>query len=127
MEERIYFDQKKPGKIRSNVWNKFHEIFSTETKQKIDNFFFCTKCLDVVDNFYKDSSTHRLARHVCFSNNNIVDESNLPNSSNKLDTESLKLASVHFVVKDLRPFCAIEGWNVSLLKKVLNEDSSILF
>lgn len=115
MKLGIYFDRKRPGKkVRSDVWNKFNEIVSRETNQIIDHFYYCINCKDVIDNYYTDDNTNRLKRHTCFSNNKSAIERK--SSVSKFDKDCLKRAAVHFVVKDLRPFYAMEGDNDSLLK-----------
>lgn len=101
----------KPGKLRSEVWTKFHEIFFMDTSQKIDHFYYCVECADIIDNLYLDGNTNRFKRHVCIDNNNNND-GNVNNNSklviSKLDKDKLKTASVKFVAKDLRPYFALE-------------------
>lgn len=103
-----FLHQKKPGKTRSKVWLKFDEIFSTDPRQKIDYFYYCTECTAVIDNLCIDGNTNRLIRHVCFENMQCETGESKQMIISKEDKEKLKLASVHFISKDLRPYYAIQ-------------------
>lgn len=92
-------------KKQSDVWTTFEEIFSTETKQPIAHFFYCTTCTEIVENLSTDGNTNKLRRHVCNGNDNRVMPAVLIAT---IDKEKLKMASANFVAQDLRPFYAIE-------------------
>lgn len=112
--------QQRTKKCHSQVWTKFHEIRTTDTNEKIETFFLCTTCNDVIYNPCIDGYTKRLLRHNCASENGIVCSSGSSSSSsevsntkakipiNQNDKKRLKIASAKFVAKDLRPFYAIE-------------------
>lgn len=54
----------KPGVKTSSVWNVFHQIFDDEGNI-IHQFYFCTKCNDVVYSSRPNGSTTQLLRHPC--------------------------------------------------------------
>lgn len=98
-------------KCSSAVWKKFHEIFTADTEEKIDFFYLCTDCKDVIYNPTKDGNTNRLWRHNCaVSGDSGSSTSNKKHTFTLLEKErkGLRVASAKFVAKDLRPSYAIE-------------------
>lgn len=107
LQNSIYFHKKKACKTRSDIWLKFDEIFSQENL-KVDYFYFCTQCEQVIENISNDGNINRLKRHKCKDG---IDDNNVSkrNPICKADRENLTNASVNFVSKDFRPFYVVEG------------------
>lgn len=94
---------------------KFNEIFEVQYDGelvKINNFFYCTECTDIICSAYKDGNTNQLLRHVCYENNRTGSRKKTSKIMiQKSDKEEMKAAAAKFVSKDLRPFHAIQGNN----------------
>lgn len=94
--------------IKSNVWSIFHEIVDKSNSNIVSNFVKCTKC----DKFqpFKGPTTTQLNRHKCSSRQqNLLSFVSKKTTVKKEDLENLKNACVKFVVKDIRPYFAVEG------------------
>lgn len=96
---------------RSGVWTKFHEVLDKGNNSIIANYVKCVNC----DKFYKynGGTTSSLQRHKCGSKtkqrriDDFLDTKNQKIS--KTDSLKLRDAVTKFIVKDLRPFKAMEG------------------
>lgn len=105
----MFFGQKRGKRRRSEVWKKFDEIYSADSKQQIKYFYQCCECREIIYSPYNDGNTNRLLRHICYeidANNNSETAKTL--LITKSDRENLKMASAKFVSKDLRPYYAVE-------------------
>lgn len=98
------------NRLKSPVWSKFHEIFDANDK-KIERFYYCIACSNVVWNPMGKGNTVYLLRHKCVQTNCI--SKYLPPCKrlkfDDNDKKSVYQASAKFVSLDLRPFRAIEG------------------
>lgn len=100
--------KKRETNVRSTVWNQFHEIF--ENEKKIVQYVLCTRCKDVI--FRSNNNTNTMLRHICntnVDNNNVLPEKLMKSIVSKEDKERLKLAASKFVIKDIRPYFAVQG------------------
>lgn len=92
-------------KSRSIVWNTFNEIFSSESNEKIEYYYFCIECEAIVHNPNQDGNTNRLLRHICTEE----DAKGIKSVKIKsVDVEKLKIAAAGFIAKDLRPYFSVE-------------------
>lgn len=89
---------------RSAIWDKFHEIYCTDTDQTMDFFVYCLKCTQIIMSPYTSGPTTKLLRHkaTCESNKEM-------SSFSKADMGSFKTAAAKFVSYDMRPYYSIEG------------------
>lgn len=111
--------KKKDKYASSSVWKKFHEIYTFDTGVLVKFFFFCTLCKDVVYNSSPGGNTNALLRHVCsIQNDNNVSCTNVTSQSTVKSTllsicsaikEKIRSAAASLVIKDLRPYTAIQG------------------
>lgn len=89
---------------KSITWKHMNEVYDGETQ--ITEYFHCTICNRVIFcAAKKDGNINSLARHECM---------NVVNGEKRLIVkpdihDEIKKAATMFVVKDLRPFYAIEG------------------
>lgn len=103
--------KKRETNVRSPVWNFFNEIF--ENENKIAQFVFCIKCKSVL--FRPNNNTNIMLRHmqICSTdanNNNVLPKQPTTKSIvSQEDKERLKLAAAKFVIKDIRPYIAVQG------------------
>lgn len=109
LDEGILIHNKKQKPWRSNIWTQFHEIQEAATKNKIEFYFFCIDCEQVVANCATDGNTNAFRRHICYNK----EISQVAGDSKSFlikqrDKNDLKLAAVKLVTKDLRPYYAIE-------------------
>lgn len=118
-------------KLKSDIWNVFHEIVHIESSKVVEYSFFCSKCNTVVTNKKKNvqitpsmnkseisNGNTPLLRHICAqlqggtqSNSTIT---RYMNSSkvfkfNDTDKEAIKTSFSSFVSIDMRPFSAVEN------------------
>lgn len=104
----------------SSVWDLFHLIFDISNENTLVNGFVrCRKCDELVT--YKGPTTSQLLRHKC----NLVQ----PTLDSFVSTKRIKFteselssvrdAAMEFVVKDIRPFFAVEGDGFRNLCKTL--------
>lgn len=111
IDEGILYHCKKPKPWRSEIWGQFHEIRVKETEQKIDFYFFCIECDQIVLNVAKDGNTNKFRRHICYNKENDSLQNNTASKSlviKQSDKDRFKEAAVNLVCKDLRPYSAIE-------------------
>lgn len=101
----------RPKPWRSNIWKQFHEIHEMTTQDKIQFYYFCVVCDQIVYNHTKDGNTNKFRRHICYNKENESLEANTVSKSlfiKSEDKDHLKTAAVKLVCKDLRPYYAIE-------------------
>lgn len=119
-------EQRSKRRHSSDVWEKFKIIKYNDLC--VPNFVFCTKCEAFCS--YNGSTTTRLIAHKCIVdvNQNSIDniegfEVEPKKPKIKFTQDDLKIvrnAASKFIVKDLRPFYAIEGEGlISLIQSIL--------
>lgn len=101
------------GRKMSPAWDTFDVIYEHDTKQQVANFFYCTECTSIVYNPYGQGNTNKLLRHTCYCDEAGDTRQKPKLLIRKVDKERLKIASAHFVSKDLRPFYAVECEGIS--------------
>lgn len=110
LENGLYISRERETKKktrRAKCWDTIHEIIDVDTDTKVKNVFLCTVCKNVVHNKSKDGNTMAFNRHVCYAKSNEkTDHKRILVS--KEEKEKLVAACTSFVVKDYRPFKAIE-------------------
>lgn len=112
-------------KIRSVAWTKFHQIFDETNGSSVlvKNWVKCIKCESFVK--YNGETTSKLLAHICSDQRNQITNfihSNEPKdiAFSADDIKSIRDASSKFIVKDVRPYYAIEGEGlICLLMAVL--------
>lgn len=109
LKNGVLFHQKKAGKTRSIAWDKFDHIFSTESKEKIKYFFYCTQCSGIEYNPADNGNTNKLLRHVCNKTYGVRKKGSEQIILKKSEKENFKTAAANYVAKDLRPYFAIQG------------------
>lgn len=111
-----HFTTKKKAKFRSDAWQFFFEIFD-DKKKLVDNFVICSLCSKIFCYNSKEGTT-RLCRHKKEHDDqkndtkNTLDsyvESKSKKNFNASDRNNVKKAATEFVVRDARPFNALNG------------------
>lgn len=109
-------------RLKSEIWDTFHEIIHIESNKVLKYNFFCSKCEAVVTTRKKNvqisestkkrnvaNGNSQLSRHKCVKSqtqlNHHYDEFEFTNT----DNEAIKTAFSSFVAVDMRPFSAIEN------------------
>lgn len=101
------------NRIKSNVWNLFELIIdkSTEDQKIVSNFVRCSSCLKYFS--YNGQTTSTLLRHIECGREQpsirIFLAQKQPLKVKQIDINNVRDASIKFIVKDLRPYAAIEG------------------
>lgn len=104
--------------LKSTVWETFLLIFDRTNNKKIRNFVKCSKCSSFVA--YNGSTTTSLKSHECNKLQTI--DSFLKSEKTKLsknDIDAIRDAATEFIVRDIRPFYAIEGEGLRNLLKTM--------
>lgn len=96
----------KKRRSSSKAWDQFNEIFDGDIK--VDQFFVCIECEDIIYNPSTDGNTNVFRRHVCMQKNDNNEKIILIKKS---DVQTLKVAAAKFVCKDLR----FDFWQLILL------------
>lgn len=111
LENGLYVSRERTSKKRTRrakCWDTIHEIIDVDLDTKVKNVFLCTVCKNVIYNKCNDGNTMAFNRHCCF------DKSKEGTNRRRLlisktEKQELIAATTSFVVKDCRPFKAIEG------------------
>lgn len=90
----------------AKCWDTTHEIVDVDADAKVDFVYLCTVCKNVVYNGRTDGNTMAFNRHICFAMDGQKEKKRLLIS--KEEKEKLKIAASQFVVKDIRPYQAVE-------------------
>lgn len=101
----------------SSAWDSFHLIYeTTNPNSALDGFVYCIKCNEFVP--YNGPTTSQLLRHKCILNQptirnqpTIIDSfgPKIRINFSESDTSNMRDAAMQFVVRDIRPFYAVEG------------------
>lgn len=86
--------------IRASCWTIIHEIIDSNNNL-IPQYFYCTKCEQIIHNAYKQGTTNKLNRHGC--------KRKMSNPITKQDKDKLKFAAAKFIADDIRPYSSVEG------------------
>lgn len=114
----------KNSRSSSNVWEVFQSIIdeTTEPKRIVSNFVKCSCCSQFLT--YNGQTTTVLLRHMSKCGNHqpsilkfLVSKKSI--TFKEIDIASVREAAMKFVVKDLRPFYAIEGDGLNELCKTM--------
>lgn len=101
------------NRIKSNVWELFQMIIdeTTEEKSVVSNHVRCSSCSKFFA--YNGETTTSLLRHSsCGKQHSSLFKflvNKKPTEFNKIDLNNVREAAMKFVVKDRRPYYAIEG------------------
>lgn len=99
-------------RLRSNVWKLFQLIVDKSTEKIVSNYVRCSSCLIFFP--YNGETTSVLLRHIPCNNGPqpLISKfltSNKYTQFKQNDIDSVKEAAVKFVVKDRRPYYAVQG------------------
>lgn len=103
----------------SSAWDSFHLIYdiSNENSMVID-FVMCIKCKEFVP--YRGPTTTQLLRHKCSPNHRSIGSFLTKKLKfSESDINNVRDAAMQFIVKDIRPFYALEGDGLRELCKAL--------
>lgn len=123
MKMRHEYERKSVNKIKSKVWQSFSLVFDKRTDKLIKNYVRCHKC----SNFcaYNGETTSKLLKHKCKDHGQPTINDFISNSSkisahfSKNEITAIRDAAVEFIVKDIRPFYAVEGDGLQSLIKTI--------
>lgn len=96
--------------VKSLVWKNFKRMLNFESNELVANFVICIHCNQFV--LFHGNTTTQLQRHQrkCSSKPSNQDKNDKPRITFKLaELSDLRDAAAKFVIKDCRPFYAIEG------------------
>lgn len=94
----------------SSAWDAFHLIYDMSNEGSIVNDFVkCIKCDQFLS--YKGPTTTQLLRHKCKAKQPTIDSFISVKRMNftEFEINSVRESAMQFVVKDIRPFYAVEG------------------
>lgn len=123
MKMKHEYDRKNANKIKSKVWQLFTLIFDKRDNKLIENYVRCQRCSKFVA--YNGVTTSKLLNHKCQNLSQPTIQGFLSISNNngakfsKNDIDAVRDAAAKFVVKDIRPFYAVEGEGLQDLIKTI--------
>lgn len=126
MKTKHEYEDKNANKIKSKVWQSFFLIIDKTSDKLIKNYVRCQKCSKFCA--YNGETTSKLLKHKCRNLAQPTIQSFLspPLKSaqfSKSEIDTIRDAAAEFVVKDIRPFYAVEGQGLRNLIKSINNVS----
>lgn len=100
----IFHTEPRKKKSTSEIWRYIHEVYSEN--QRVVDAYYCIDCQTVIYNANSDGNTNKFRRHTCMKK---TADNKIKILIRKETKNELKEAAAKFIVKDIRPFLAIEG------------------
>lgn len=120
---RYEVEKKKVKRLSSNVWKSFLLVFDATNNRKIANWVKCSKCSDFCR--YNGVTTSKLLKHKCLKNGQPTIGNFFASTSTRLvklsktEVTQVRDAASEFIVKDIRPYYALEGSGLQKLCKTM--------